>query len=129
MKIVRYKECWGLRLARFGRNLIEIWFCPPRFEIEEHMHPQERIELFFLFGKKTFFSRRDIVTNKVDSAVVSFPRNIFKRFTIMPYHAHYFKVSSTWLVFLNWERWRKGCKPTSAAEDFKLTNYYAKKNN
>ena len=122
--IRRHEDCIGFLLARFGRHQIELWCCPTGYEIPEHCHPCETIELFFLYGHDVLFSKRDLRLCDEQKVKVSFPRDIFKHFTIKGSEAHYFKVPKgrgKWLVFINWEKWIDGCRPSSASEDFVYT--------
>ncbi len=119
----RHGPCRGITIYRFGRYTCELWFCPPRYQIEEHKHPNEDIELMFLAGDSLFISRsadKDI-TQKYYA--ISF-KDTFKHFTVKAGDFHSFVVSNSWLVFLNFAKWRDGIKPTSAANDFKLKNNY-----
>lgn len=127
MKIFyKHGPCKGMTLFRWGRFNIEIWFCPPRFQIEEHRHPSQDIELMFLYGD-AFISRRhkdDPYGHYQMYGTVKFPYDTFKHFTVLAEHFHYFTVNEKWFVFLNISKWRKGHKPTSASVDFELSNNF-----
>ena len=114
--INRYGPCWGLTLFRWGQRRAEIWFCPVGYKIIEHRHPAEDVELMFIFGK-TKFSRRDMMTHKVESLVTSW-KYFLRRFTVMHYHYHWFEVGNWPLVFINFQKFFPGITPASAAIDF-----------
>lgn len=115
-----YGPCRGITLFSWGRLNIELWYAPRNYEIVEHKHSNEDIELMFLFGKSTFF-RRKFKTMPEESVNVSFPRSLFKCMTVPAGYFHRFTVNRfSPLVFINIERWKPGVRITSASMDFQL---------
>jgi len=120
MKLInRHKGCWGITLYRWKRKTAEIWFCPPNFQIEEHTHPQEDIELMFLLGDAAFCRRKTPSSQPEELHVVS-PWWTFTKFSVKRGYSHWFNTSTRLLIFINFAKWY--CEPTSAATDFQLTD-------
>lgn len=116
----RHESCFGMTLFRCGQRRAEIWFCMPGYEIQEHVHMREDVELMFLFGSGTTFYRRPITTGIAEWFS---PRwwNIFRCFSVKSSDSHWFSVSRWPLVFINFQRFHKGFTPASAAIDFTPT--------
>ena len=115
--IHRYETCIGILLFKSKHRYIEIWFCPRGYKIREHCHPNEHIELMYIFGKTTFFRRE-----KKDQQEQSFtPKwyHIFRTFSVPFGFFHRFEVSSLPLIFINFSKFFFNCKPESASIDFK----------
>lgn len=110
--INRHGPCVGVKLFSFGQYHVQIWFCPANFMIERHSHPDEHIELMYLAGDAVFF-RGDFELFK--------PRwyHFGRSFSVAPGVVHWFSVSKWPLIFINWSKFNLGCKPVSAAVDFK----------
>lgn len=120
----RHEKCVGLTLWRFGRRNVEIWYCPRGYEIKPHSHPNERIELMYIFGKTTFFRRKpdyNFAGYWLPQEESFKPKwyHIFRCFTVDYGQIHWFKVSNLPLIFINFSKFWQGYKPTSAAIDFK----------
>lgn len=113
--ISRYERALGIRLWRWGTFQIELWFAPAGYKIRPHSHPDEDIELVFLFGDAEFARQKWMQRPELFHA--TFPRHFGRRFSIAAGCVHWFTVSESMLVFVNIERWRR--TPTSAAEDLK----------
>jgi len=118
--IRKYESCVGLLLFKFGQRTVELWYCPAWYEIKEHSHPQEDIELMYLFGKTIFYRRKAAARSEEQFN----PRwyHVFRRFTVAAGWSHRFDVGDRPLVFINFARWKVGVKPTSASVDFQLTH-------
>lgn len=113
----KHEECRGITLFKFKQFRAEIWYCPAGYNIVEHSHPQEDVELLYIFGS-TIFSRRDLrFEDKRESAKPKFLRS----FSVKHYHSHWFEVGKYPLVFINFQKFLKGNKPVSAATDFEVT--------
>lgn len=120
MKLInRYGPCVGISLFSFRRTSYELWFCPARYEIPEHAHPNEHIELRLIFGNTTFY-RRPNVTSAFESAPAEFPRNCGRVYSVPASYYHKFNTGKWPLIFINKELWLEGVEITSAAQDFKL---------
>ena len=120
--INRHESCWGLTLYSFNcfNKRAEIWYCPRGYVIKEHCHPKENVELMFLFGR-TIFYRRNIYSGIEESLATTW-KCIFKCFSVMHFHSHWFEVSAAWpLIFVNFQTFKYGSKLESAAKDFLLT--------
>jgi len=116
MILFKHETCWCLTLFRSKHNNIEIVFCPKGYKIQPHTHPNINIELVFLFGRAVFHRISNLTGKK--SIKVEFPYSFGKHFSIAHNHKHWFEVSTLPLIFINWEKWLNGIKPTSAAVDF-----------
>lgn len=120
MKFIHhYEGCISLTLFRWGSRNVEIWFCPANYKIIEHKHPNEDIELMFIYGDAEF-ARRKNIEDVSEVFKASFPRHLFKLFSVKAGHYHYFTVSKRPLIFINFSRWLNNTKPTSAADDFEV---------
>ena len=121
MGLIRhYESCVGLLLYKVGQHTAELWYCPAGYSIKPHSHPQEDIELMFLYGKTTFFRIKS-----TESTMQYYkPKwyNIFRSFSVKAGWTHWFTVGKRSLVFINFAKWKVGVVPTSASVDFKLTN-------
>lgn len=115
--IHRYERAIGIRLWRWNRYQIEIWFCGPNWTIRPHSHPDEDIELAFVFGIGSQFARQKWPLVAPETFTPKFPRHVGRRFSVAAGTVHWFTVSKWPLVFINFERWHK--TPTSAAIDLK----------
>jgi hypothetical protein len=120
--INKYERCRGLTLFKWGRKRMELWYIPPGYKIIEHTHPDENVELMFIFGKTRFF-RRDIYTGKIDYVITNW-KYFAKRFTVGCFHSHWFETTSWPLVFINFQTFLWGTKPRSAAKDFLIYNKF-----
>ena len=114
-----YEQCVGISLPAIGRYKIELWWCPSGYKIIPHSHDNQDIELCFLFGHDTTFYRKKQEELFSDSYTPNWPKDIGKVFTISAGTIHWFEVSKWPLVFINFEKWKPGIKPTSASVDFK----------
>jgi len=110
-----HEGCRGVTLWRGKKKHVELWYCPKNYQIAVHSHPQEDIELMYVFGKATFV--------RIDF------RNVYEhlrlnrwwflhRFTVPAGWNHYFTVSNWPLVFINIATFKEGKTPTSASVDF-----------
>lgn len=118
MSLIRkHESCVGLLLYKFGQYTAELWYCPAHYVIKEHSHPQEDIELMFLYGSTIFFRRKD----EQEDSFVSKWYHCFKCFSVPAGWSHHFLVGRRPLLFINFAKWKKGITPTSASVDFQLT--------
>jgi hypothetical protein len=111
----KHEKCFGISLWRFGNRTAELWFCPPSYQIEEHCHPNQDIELMFISGC-TVFKRRKSLNSEEEGIAVCSPFDTFTKFTVSRGYYHHFSTGCNWLVFINFARWYT--TPTSAAIDF-----------
>lgn len=124
MKLInKYQQgsitCYGITLFRGFKRNIEVWFCPSNFEIIKHSHPDEEIELMYIFGKTTFHREADL--GKGGFWYENFtPKwyHMFRSFTVRAGVVHWFTVSNWPLIFINFSCFIKG-NPRSASVDFK----------
>lgn len=113
--INRHESCIGIVLFKWRQRFIQLWFCAGGYAIDPHSHPEEDIELMYLFGKTTFF-------RYTNSKVESFkPRwyHVFRKFTVKAGVTHWFTASNVPLVFINFSTFKDGFTPKSAALDYK----------
>lgn len=113
--INRHERCVGIRLWKSSRRFIQLWFCPSGYEIQQHSHPDEEIELRYLFGKSIFYRLKGKNVESFRPRWYHFGRS----FTIPAGVVHWFKVSTWPLVFINSATFPKGVTPRSAAIDYK----------
>lgn len=118
--IHRYEKCIGIPLFKSGRFYVEIWFCPRGYKIKEHSHPNETIELMYLFGKTTFFRREK--TNQPEQSFTPKWYHMFRTFSVPYGWFHRFEVSSMPLIFVNFSKFFLGYEPVSASVDFEIKN-------
>lgn len=117
--INRHEKCVGFTIFKYGQLRVEVWYCPSGYQIAEHSHPHEDIELMYIFGSTAFY-RRDLNTGNVERADVGW-RYWLHKFSVKAFHSHWFSVGRWPLIFINFQRFKKGYTPVSAARDFKLT--------
>lgn len=120
MKIFnKYECCRGITLFSFGRYRAEIWFIPANYKIVEHSHPEENVELMFIFGRTKFF-RRCLRTGRVDWLNTKW-NMIGRCFTVKCSDSHWFETNEWPLVFINFQSFLKPENKKSACEDFKIS--------
>lgn len=106
--IRRHNRCRGIRLWKWGRFQIEVWFCPKGEVIETHAHQHIDSKIIVLYG-----GMWGSIGNRVGS-----PRR-FKAFEVPAGVRHGAAISDyQCCIFANVERWKNGVDVTSAAEDF-----------
>jgi hypothetical protein len=123
----RHESCIGLTLFRLWRWNVELWYCPKGYRIKPHSHPNEHIELMFIYGRTTFYRIIKWTTHTVFGDVYGDhvqhykPKwyHVGRTFSVKPGIVHYFEVSDRPLIFINFATFTKGHKPTSASVDFK----------
>lgn len=126
MIINRHEDCVGITLFKWGQRRIELWFCPSGYKIEEHSHPQEDVELMFLYGNTLFCRQKTDGKTPVESYYAQFPGDFGRVFTVKHDDSHWFNVGNKPLIFLNFQTFLKGYQPVSAATDFKPKEVYAR---
>jgi len=119
MLIKRHEQCIGISLPSLGRFKLECWYCPSGYKIKPHSHDNIDIELLFLSGGGTTIHRKEFSELFSESHKLHWLRDFGRRFTIKAGTVHWFNVSKWPLIFINFEWWKKGIKPTSASIDFK----------
>ena len=112
-----YGPCRGITLFRYEQLRVELWYIPAGYDIVEHRHPKEDVELMYIFGSSAFF-RRDIRVGMPEMFEPKFPRDLFKTFSVKHFHSHWFSVGKIPLVFINFQTFLAGNEPVSAADDF-----------
>ena len=111
------EHCVGITLFRFGQRNIELWFINAEYTIEKHSHPEENIELMFLFGFGTTFFRK--TKTNTDKFFPRWPLDMFKRFSVRAGDIHWFTTTTWPLVFINFSWFIGNYNAKSAASDFK----------
>lgn len=126
MSIINYHEsCVGIVLFKWRQKFIQLWYCPKGYEIKPHSHPEEDIELMYLFGSTVFYRQNQninyIIRGWLDNPESYKPKwyNVFRRFSVPANTKHWFIVSKWPLIFINFSTFSEGNKPKSAAVDFK----------
>jgi hypothetical protein len=109
--IVRHNRCRGLKLWKWGRTQIELWWCPALEKIETHTHEEFDGLIVYLAGKMVFWT-------PTKTRVIGW-RDFLKTLKIPAGLPH--GAIGRWphgCLFLNFERWKNA--PTSASTDFVL---------
>jgi len=110
-----YESCKGLTIWKSERYHVEIWYCPKNYVIIPHSHPQENIELMYLWGSTEFFRRRQESTESFKPKWYHFGRS----FSVNAGDVHWFTVSPfRCLIFVNIAKFLPGFFPKSASIDF-----------
>jgi quercetin dioxygenase-like cupin family protein len=118
----KYEKCYGMTLYSIGRYRAELWFVAPNYEIIPHSHPEENIELMFLFGRTTFKRLVKMFYKERYEYVKTRWKFFGKCFSVPAGTTHWFATTSWPLVFINFQTFLPGHKPKSAAQDFKINN-------
>ena len=116
--IHRYESCIGIPLFKSKHHYVEIWYCPVGYKIKEHSHPNEYVELMYIFGRTTFYRRKE--PYELEQSFRPKWYHIFRTFSVPFGFFHRFEVSNLPLIFINFSRFFVDCKPVSASVDFKL---------
>jgi len=112
--------CFGIRFWKWKRKTKEIWFIKPNYQIAKHSHPNEEIELQYVFGKNVNFYRVSNSYGLTDFDMFKPSWKAFlKKFTVPSNTIHWFSACSWPLVFINHATWLGDTEPTSASIDFK----------
>src|SRR5579859_3900335 len=102
MKIInRHKSCIGITLFRLFNLNIELWYCPRGFKIEPHSHPEEDIQLMYLFGKTTFYLVHESIGGK---RFIPKWYHFGHCFSVPAGFEHWFVVSKWPLIFINFAK-------------------------
>ena len=102
----------GLRLFRWGNHQLELWWFPAGEVVEDHVHHNALVRLFFVFGKMTFWSaptgtKRKTLTKL--GSTLRIPLGV----------AHGARINRP-SVFLTYEKWNDS--PTTIAHDIEFTD-------
>lgn len=113
----RHGPCRGITLWKRGKKRVELWVIPANYSIVPHSHPSEDVELMYLFGDAVFY--RHNFEYGVEEFKPKWFRDVGRKFSVKWFHTHWFSVSKWPLVFINFQTFRDGATPVSAAVDFK----------
>lgn len=104
--VARHNRCVGITLFQWKRRKLEVWFIPKDEVIEAHKHDHIDSSIRLLFG---------YMTGQIADV----------RGHVIPWRAYpvpagmkHSAVTSTFVIFANWERWTGDAEVTSAAVDF-----------
>lgn len=114
--IARHGPCIGLTLFRFLRWKVELWYAPAGFATVPHRHANSSGEFTVLYGRNRRIWRK--VAGRIESYVVNFPVCLGRFLSVRAGTEHGFDKGDSCMVWLCFETWRKGVKPTSVAVDF-----------
>lgn len=108
--MIRSHGCFGLKLFRWKRKQLELWFCPGGTVIPDHVHKQIEVEMLIVAGcmNGRIGDRRGPVGW----------RDLLRRFYIPSGTVHGATVTGRFCLFASLETWKKGSAVTSAALDF-----------
>ena len=116
--MLKFRNSRGWKLFQFGSYRIELWYFPSGFFIERHAHPNENIEVLYLFGD-VFFHRED---SKDKNNYAEWLSTGFPRFLSLPAgYIHWFNVGKWPLIAINFSRFIDTNIPISASEDIIFT--------
>lgn len=115
--INRHGPCIGIRLWKCGQKFIQLWIVPPNYTIEPHSHDDEDIELMYIWGKTTFYREKTPLII-IEEFTPDQNYDIGKCFTVPAGTMHWFKTTTTRLIFINFSEFLPNTKPRSAALDF-----------
>lgn len=104
--ILRHGRCLGLRLFRWGRKQLEIWFAPKDERIESHIHQTMDSKIVLLVGR--VWGRNGSKTGLVH-ALHSY---------LIPASTPHSAYALTVCIFLNFETWKDSNPISSACVDF-----------
>lgn len=117
MKLLRYECAVGIKLFQWKQYRCECWYFPKYYRIQEHSHPKENIEVFYIFGNAVFYRLSPDRKN-----MVIWRSNFIPKFLSLPAgFIHWFTVGRWPLIAINFSKFLYDYNPTSAAEDLVLT--------
>jgi len=106
--IHRHNRCLGLKLFRYRKTQIEIWFCPKGEQIEPHTHLEADITIVPLAGR---------MAGRIgERCGIAGWSDIFRRFCVPRGTVHSARMLSP-CIFMGIERWNTDLI-SSAATDF-----------
>lgn len=108
----KFECCKGLMLWLSKKWCVEIWYFPSGYKIKPHFHPNENIEVLYLFGSASFY-RIHPDTEKKQEAIMNF---IPKFLTVPAGWVHGFKVGRFPLIAINFANFVYGYS-MSASKD------------
>lgn len=104
---IRFQNCLGLKLFRFRKWQVELWWCPRGEQLPTHSHPSMESRILFLAGSMIF--------TREEQTIILGAWDIFRNFRIKAGQNHSAEVVGPFGLFLNIETWTT--EPTSAAHD------------
>lgn len=116
-----HEKCLGIVLFKWRQRFVQLWLCPSGYKIQKHSHPEEDIELMYIFGSSVFYRlTSSYVFTEYQESYKPKWYHIFRCFSVPAGTIHWFEVSKWPLVFINFSTFKDNIKPKSAAIDFKL---------
>lgn len=112
-----YGPCTGLTLYRWGQHKAELWYAPAWYSVPLHSHDHVDVEFLILHAKGCYIFRHK---DGIQGELVSTPQVLGKLFTVKAGVPHGFNRSDSSLIWINFEHWKDGHRPTSVAQDFTL---------
>lgn len=136
--IHRYGPCIGITLFRFRRRQVELWWAPTDYATPEHSHENSDGEFLILWARNRRIWRKThtLCTNgkvfkinqhkryfdavgRGDEYIANVPPWRFKTLSVRAGIKHGFDKGSSPMIWLCFEKWKKGVPITSVADDFK----------
>lgn len=117
--MIRFQNCRGFRLFKFGCHQAELWICPKGEVIPTHTHPNVVSRIVGLFGRM-----RWTVGDRTRNITGCFRRRetngrlALAAMKVGAETPHGATITGRLGIFLNLEQWINGTSPTSAATDF-----------
>ena len=109
--IHKHDKAIGITTWRWNYFRIVLWYMPPKFNVEKHMHTDFSGELMLLVAS--------IWVRKIKDGIMQEADNLFRWYSVPVGCIHWAdSKGSSWIptIFINKESWNK--KPTSAAANF-----------
>lgn len=107
--IERHGKCIGIKLFRWGRRQLELWFCPGGEVIGNHVHKNINVDMMILGGR--MFGKIGSRSGPVGWD------DLFRVFRIPAGVEHDAVITGKFCLFLSFETWEVD-EVTSAAIDF-----------
>lgn len=114
----KHESCRGMVLWKSKRHFVQIWYCPRGYRIKPHSHPNEAVELMYLFGNAKFFKKEKRAVPMIRYFQPKW-YHFMKCFSIGYDEIHWFTVSNLPLIFINFAKFKPGHTPMSASQDWK----------
>lgn len=138
--LVWYGPCPCLTLYRFGRYKAELCYAPADYEPPEHVHENSDGEFLILWARNRPIYRKtrkelewsdnletwvipseEYEIGAKDSYVANVPPFRFRTLSVRAGVPHAFRKGDSPMIWICFEKWKRGAQVTSVAEDFVLT--------
>ncbi len=132
--VATYGPCRCLTIFRWGRRKVELCYAPADYEPPEHVHPNSDGEFLILWAKNRPIYRKTkwvedsfhpdkalmLTVGDGDSYLANVPPFKFRTLSVRAGVPHAFRKGDSPMIWICFEKWRKGVPVTSVADDFVL---------